>query len=72
MAGGVGIAGPSTAPDRRKVLEGVHVDRPLAAERGQALRLVKPLGVLPCHLEHDVASGAPSVPGATHKHRRPA
>ena len=40
------------------MLERVHLDRPLAAERGQALRLVQRLGVLPRDLEHDLASVA--------------
>ena len=57
--GGVGVAGRSTCrPGRRQVLKGVHLDRPLAAERGQALGLVQRFCVLPRHLEHDLASVA--------------
>ena len=39
-----------------EVVERVDLDRALAAERGEPLRLVQRLGVLPRDLEHDVAS----------------
>ena len=45
----------TSGPGRGQVLELVDLDRSLAAERDQALRLVPRLGVLPRHLEHDVA-----------------
>ncbi len=55
----VSSAPPSAPPPcPPQVLERVHLDRALAAERGQPLRLVQRLGVLPRHLEHDVASVA--------------
>ena len=41
---------------RYRVLERVHLDRPLTAERRQPLRLVHRLGVLPRHLQHDLSA----------------
>ena len=52
-------ASPSVSfsgPRRRQMLERVHPDRPLSAERGQRLSLVQRLGMVPSHLEHDFVS----------------
>src|ERR1700722_7921750 len=38
------------------MFEGVHLDRPLATKRGQALGLVERLTMVPCHLQHDLAT----------------
>ena len=39
---------------RVEVLERLHLDRAVAAERGEPLRLVQRLGVAPRNLEHDL------------------
>ena len=44
------VAEAATLPER------VHLNGPTPRERGQPLRLVQRLGVLPGHLEHDLAS----------------
>ena len=52
---------------RRQMLERIHPDRLLSAERGQPLSLVQRLGMVPSHLEHDFVSvtvGARSHPRA--------
>ena len=46
-------SGPASRTGRCQVLERAHLDRPLTAERGQPLRLVQRLAVLPRHLQHD-------------------